>query len=111
MKTSLKFIVAAGIGFGGVGLAASSVSAMPMSGLDPAVATPSDTAKNFESVRWVCGPYGGCRWVAGWRRHWWGYGWGPGSGYGYYHPWRHYGWGPYTYRGYGYNYGGGYGCD
>jgi hypothetical protein len=90
MKTCLKLILAVGIGFGGLGLAAA--SAMPVSDLDPAIATPSDTAKNVESVRWICGPYGGCRWVSGWRRYWGpGYGyWRPrrwGYGYGYNHPW------------------------
>jgi hypothetical protein len=101
MKTNLTLTMAAGIGIGGIALAAQSASAMPMSGLDPAVPAPSDTAKNVESVRWVCGPY---RCHPGWRR-----GWGPG--YGYWGPgWRRGWWGPsYGYwrpgLGYGYGYG------
>lgn len=106
MKTGLKLVLTAGIGLGGLGLAAVSAPAMPVRGLDPAFATAPDTAKNVESARWIRGPYGGCRWVPGWRRYWgpgYGYG-GPrrwGYGYGYYHPWhRHYGWEPYGYRHY-----------
>jgi hypothetical protein len=101
VKTSLKLAMAAGIGIGAIGLAVHSASAMPMSGVGPAVATSPDTAKNAESVRWVCGPYR-CHWAPGWGP---GYGyWAPGLGYGYgyYHPWRpHSGWyggGPYGYR-------------
>jgi hypothetical protein len=104
MKSSLKVILAAGIGFGALGLAAKSVSAMPMSGLDPALAAPADTAKSVEAVRWICGPYR-CRRAPGWRRRYW---WGPGYGfygpgpwwryrYGYYPWWPHMGWSPYRY--------------
>jgi len=98
-KTSLKLIMVASIGFSGIGLAAQPASATPMSGLDPAIATSSNTAKNVESIRWVCGPWR-CHKVPGW----WHYGWGPhygywrprpwsGYSYGYYHPWHHHhGW-------------------
>lgn len=72
MKTSLKLVLAAGIGLGGLGSAAMPASAMPPSGIDLALATPADTAKGFENIRWIRGPYGGCRWVLGWRRHGWG---------------------------------------
>jgi hypothetical protein len=104
MKTSVKLILAAGIGFGTLGLAASSASAMPMSGLDPALAKPADAAKSVEAVRWRCGPYG-CHWRHGWRRrYWWGPGygfWGPGPwwrwGFGYYPWWPTVGFWPYYY--------------
>jgi hypothetical protein len=75
MKTSLKLVLAAGIGLGSAAMPA---SAMPPSGIDLALATPADTAKGFENIRWIRGPYGGCRWVPGWRRH----GWGSRSGWG-----------------------------
>lgn len=91
MNRSLKLVLAAGLGLSGIGLAATSVAAMPMSGLDPAVAKPADIATGVENVRWICGPYGGCRWVPGWRywgphRYWRPYGyWGPRR-------WGYYGW-------------------
>jgi hypothetical protein len=105
MRKSLQLALAAGVGFGAMGLI--SASAMPMSGLDPAVATPADLTKNVEPVRWVCGPYR-CHRVHGWhRRYWWGPGYGfygPGPwwrhGYGYYgyYPWwPHAGYWPYRY--------------
>lgn len=103
MRTSLKLMIAAATGFGGTSLAAQPVSAMPMSGLDPALATASDEAKNVENARWICGPWG-CRWVPGWRP-WWGPGpyWGSRGRYGWgYGPWhRRYG-GWYGPRAYGY---------
>jgi len=90
MKAILKFGLAAGLTFAAADLAASSASAMPMNGLDPAVATTSDLAlNNVETVRYVCGPWG-CRWVPGYRygygyrRHWGGYGYRRGWG-GYHH--------------------------
>jgi hypothetical protein len=61
MKTSLKVALGIGIGLGGLGSAASTASAVPLRGLDRAVATVADTAKGVENVRWICGPYGGCR--------------------------------------------------
>lgn len=97
MKTSLKLVLAAGLGLSGIGLTAASASAMPMSGLDPAIAKPADIATGVEKARWICGPYGGCRWVPGWRywgpryRYWRPYGyWGPRrwGPYGYYRGWR-----------------------
>jgi hypothetical protein len=42
---NLKLIMAASIGFSGIGLAAQPVSATPMNGLDPAIATSTDTSK------------------------------------------------------------------
>jgi hypothetical protein len=105
MKISLKVMMAAAIGVGGLGLAAKPASAMPVSGLNPALATQADSAQGIESVRWVCDPYGGCQRVRHWRRY--GYGWGPGYGlygpgpwwpYGYAYPcpWPGpYGWGYY----------------
>jgi hypothetical protein len=96
MNISLKLILIAGIGLGGLGEAASSGLALPRSGLDPALAPAADAAKGVENIRWICGPYGGCRWVPGWRRYGW---WGLRYGYGYWGP-RHF-WGPYGYYGWG----------
>jgi len=70
------------------GLAASSVSAMP-------IAPITTTATNLEQVYWVCGRYGRCWWQPGYY-----YGWGAPYGYyGYGRPyysrryyWRHYSW-------------------
>lgn len=81
MKTLAKLVLTTGISFCGLGSIPSAALAMPLSGLSMALATPADDAAAVENVRWICGPYGGCRWVPGWRRHeWWGprYGWGPG---------------------------------
>jgi hypothetical protein len=63
------------------------LTASHLSGLDLALATAADTTKAVENIRWICGSYGGCQWVPGWRR----YG-GGGPSYGYKGPWR---WGPY----------------
>lgn len=54
MKTSLKLILIAGIGLGGLGEAASSASALPLRGLDPAHAPAADAAKGVENIRWIC---------------------------------------------------------
>jgi hypothetical protein len=90
---NLKLVMVASIGFSGIGLAGQPASATPMSGLDPAIATSLDTAKNVERIRWICGPWR-CHWVPGWRRYGWdpdsySYWRPPGYSYGYYHPWRH----------------------
>jgi len=69
MKTCLRLALVMGIGLGGLGSTAASASAMPLSGLDPALATAADTTKAVENIRWICGPYGGCQWVPGWRRY------------------------------------------
>jgi hypothetical protein len=102
MKLTLKLILAAGVGSGAVGLAASPVTAMPASGLDPALAAPVDSAKSVETVRLICRRR--CHWVPGWRRYWWGPGYGyygPGPWwryrYGYYPWWPYAGWSPYLY--------------
>ncbi|HET6377442.1 MAG TPA: hypothetical protein VFG05_03945 [Methylocella sp.] len=95
MKTTRIVPLALCIAFSG--LAAPSASAMPLNGLGAAFAKPLP-ADNIEKARWVCGPYGYCRWAPGWRRCWWG---GPWWGYRYgcYYPWRrHWGWGPWGYR-------------
>jgi len=94
MKVILKLGLAAGLTLSAAGLAASSASAMPMNGLDPAVATTSDLAQNHvEAVRWVCGPWG-CHWrpnywgprpYYGYRRY--GYGYRGGWHRGYYRRW------------------------
>ncbi len=105
MKTSLKLILAAGIGFGALGLATNSAPAMPMGGLDPALAKPADAAKGVEKLRLVCGPSYSCRRARHWgRRYWWGPGygyWGPAPwwrwGYGYYPWWPTVGFWPYYY--------------
>ncbi len=103
MNKSPKRILAVSAGFGALGLAASSAAAMPMSGLDPLLAAPANSAANVESVRWICTP-DHCHWAAGWRRYWWGPGywsWGPGPWwryrYGYYPWWPQAGWSPYSY--------------
>jgi hypothetical protein len=105
MKTSLKIILAVGIGFGALGFAASSAPAMPARGLDPALAKPADAAATrVEKVHVVCGPYG-CHRTHPWRRrYWWGPGygfWGPAPwwrwGYGYYPWWPSVGFWPYYY--------------
>ncbi len=100
MKTSLKATIAAGIGFGGLGLAAAPASSMPAGGLNPVLAIPADLASRLGTVRWVCETYGNCHWVRTSRRYWWGPGYGfyaPGPwwryGYGYFCPWPGpYGW-------------------
>ncbi|WP_156964553.1 hypothetical protein [Methylocapsa aurea] len=98
MRIFPTLILAAGIGLGGFGLAAPAASAMPMNGLAPAVAMSEDIAQSVENVRWICGPYGGCRWVPGWR-YWGPRPWRP---YGCYGGWRRhgYGWGGYYHRHY-----------
>ena len=87
MTISLKSAVLAASVLGACALGAGSASAMPLAGLDPGVATASDLAPLVQDVRWVCGPWGRCRWVPnyyagprrfygpprrhwGWRRHW-----------------------------------------
>jgi hypothetical protein len=94
MKIHQTLVLAAGIGLGGFGLAAPSASAMPMNGVAPAVATSADAALSVENVRWICGPYGNCRWAPGHRY----YGWRPYYGH---RGWdRRYGWGGYPRRHY-----------
>ncbi len=78
MNTKVKLALAASLMLGGAGLFASSASAMPVSGLNKAVATTTDAQKSVEDVRWVCGPWG-CR-------HYWG---GGGWGYHRWHHWHH----------------------
>ncbi len=83
MKTSTKFVFAAAMGLASLTLA-DSASALPMSGLNPALVAADKTADGaVQDVRWVCRPWG-CHWAPNF--------WGPR--WGYYHPWhRHYGWG------------------
>jgi hypothetical protein len=82
MKIHLKLALATGLTLAGFGFAASSASAMPISGIDPAVVTSSDIAQGVQDVAWVCGPWG-CHWRPnrywgprpyyrpwGWHRHW-----------------------------------------
>src|ERR1700756_4138635 len=59
MKTGLKLALAAGIGLGALGIGGKSVSALPIRGLDPALAPPADMAPSVDEVRWVCRD---CRW-------------------------------------------------
>jgi hypothetical protein len=84
MKIIAMLLLAVGLGLGGLGFGASSASAMPMNGLVPAPLAQTDAGSGVENVRWICGPYGGCRWVPGWgywrRPYWRPY-------YGYYRPW------------------------
>ena len=102
MNTSLKLVLAAGIAAGGLATASLSATAMPLSGLDPALASAPEAANGIENIRWVCHPYGGCRRVRGWRHAWgprYGYAWGYGNYWGI-RPW-----GPYGYYGwYGHPY-------
>jgi hypothetical protein len=85
MNMKVKLALAASIALGGASLLANTASAMPMSGLDKAVATVSVAQDNVQDAAWICRPWG-CRWVPGW-----GYGYG-GWGYGYgWHRW-HRGW-------------------
>jgi hypothetical protein len=86
MKSSLRFALAGSVVLGGIGVAGTAVSAMPLQGLDPAIATPADQ-QAVQNVGWVCGPYHHCHWVRPYYRPW-----------GYYGGWRGYGW-----RGYGYH--------
>jgi len=96
MKIHRTMLLAAGVGLAGLGLAAPA-SAMPMNGLAPAIATSEEAAPSVENVRWICGPYGGCRWAPGYRY----YGWRPWRHYGYYGGWhRRYGWGGWHHRHY-----------
>ncbi len=60
MKTSLRLALATGLTVAGIGYSVSSASALPMSGIDPAIATSSDVAQNVDKA-WWCG-----RW-AWWR--------------------------------------------
>ncbi len=69
MKICRTLLLAAGLGFANFGLMAPPATALPMMGLDPAFATQAAAAQTVEKARWICGPYGGCRWVHGWR-HW-----------------------------------------
>jgi hypothetical protein len=86
MKTGLKLALAAGIGLGALGLGGKSVSALPITGLDPALATPADIAKRVNHVRRVHSWH---------RRYWW-----CGPGYGFYSPgpWWRYSYGYYPWR-------------
>lgn len=98
MKTHRKLVMAAGIGFFGLGAAALPASAMPLSGLDPALATAADRSESFQAVRWICDSYGDCQEVPGWRHHGWRrhhHGWGPAYTWGPPSKWGGgYGWGP-----------------
>jgi hypothetical protein len=81
MKTLMKFALATGVTIAGLGFAASSASALPAGGLDPAVATSADVAQGVQDVRWVCGPFR-CFWRP---NYYGGYGW---RGYGWHRGWR-----------------------
>lgn len=64
MISSLKLAVISASMLGACVIGSGGASAMPAGGLDPAIATGSDLAPLVQDVRWVCGPYGRCRWVA-----------------------------------------------
>ncbi len=85
MKINRNLLFAIGLGLAALGLGAAPALAMPMNGLAPALAAQGEAAPRVETARWICGPYGGCRWVRGWRT------WGPRPYwrpyYGYYRPW------------------------
>jgi hypothetical protein len=89
MRKNVQLALAAGVILGGLGLAGGAASALPVGGLDPAIAVPAD-AQGLQDVRWVCGPYG-CRWVPGpywgprWGHPYWG--WGHRWGYGHWRRW------------------------
>jgi len=63
MTISLKSAVLAATLLGASALGVGAASAMPATGLDPAVAGASDLAPLVQDVRWVCGPFGRCRWA------------------------------------------------
>lgn len=89
MNAKIKVALVAGLALGGLGFAAESASAMPMQGLDGAVAHQSDVQQGVQNVRYICG-YWGCRWVPGpyWGGYGYGYGYRPYWGYrrwGYWH--------------------------
>jgi hypothetical protein len=90
MKTSLKIALATGLTIAGLGFAASSASALPAGGLDPAIATSSDLAQGVQDVRWVCG-YWGCHWRPNYYGFYGGYGWHRPY-YGGWHRWGGWGW-------------------
>lgn len=103
MKISLKLLLSASIGFSGFGSVIPLATAMPVSGLNPALAAAAESAKGVENIRWNCGPYGGCRRAYGWPHYGWGPGyaywgprfwWGPPTAY----EWRTYGLGAYRFR-------------
>jgi hypothetical protein len=92
---------------GATGLAFPAIStpaaALPLAGLDPAIARDAGPAGQIEQARWVCGPY----------RCWWrpNYYYGPGYGYGYGPRWgygRRWGYGYHPGWGYGGGWGGGW---
>jgi hypothetical protein len=87
----LKFVLAGAVALGGLCALGDSASAMPQ-GLDPGIATSADLQHGIQDARWVCGYWGGCRWVPWgyyWGRPWgpyrgayWGGHWGPRWGWG-----------------------------
>ncbi len=64
MNRTIKMALVAGLGLAGLGFAAETASAAPMTGLDNAVAHQSDLQKGVQNVRYFCGPWG-CRWAPG----------------------------------------------
>ncbi|HLH12243.1 MAG TPA: hypothetical protein VKV77_10255 [Methylovirgula sp.] len=84
MNTKLKAVLA---GAAALGLSAVAVPAVAMpSGLDSAVATPSDLQHGIQKTFWVCRPWG-CHWAPYWGPRW-GYGWG----WGWHRPWHRWWW-------------------
>jgi hypothetical protein len=77
MKSMIRMALVGGIALTGLGSAAGAASAMPVTGLDPAVAHTTVAQGGVEHVRYVCGRWG-CHWVPGhywahphWRYHHW----------------------------------------
>ncbi len=82
MNSKIKLALVAGLALGGLGFAAETASAMPLSGLGAGVAHQSDVQRGVQNVRYICG-YWGCRWVPGY----WGY--RPYYRYRRWHRWHH----------------------
>jgi len=82
MNIQLKSAVLAVAVLGSVALGAGGASAMPLAGIDSAVATQSDLSLQPQEARWVCGPFR-CHWAPNyyrpaprfwgprWHRRWW----------------------------------------
>jgi len=67
MNMGVKTALAAAAVLVTAGLGASTASAMPVAGLDTAVA--ASAGAQVDNVRWVCGPFG-CHWAP--NRYYWG---------------------------------------
>ncbi len=73
MSIQLKSFVLAAAVLGAAACGVGTASAMPLAGLDSAVATGSDLAPMVQDARWVCGPFR-CHWAPNvyYRPRFWG---------------------------------------